>query len=166
MLAEAQPPEDRQSEETSQTGAFPPLWSWFRDRRVMVGTLIALAAVLLLGFFLLSGRRIEHTAIAFQWPESQRQQATLAIDDEEAQGVPLSGALLLPCRAGYHWVVAVRAGFEPYKLRVKVDPGTIMKIQPLWVKRQPLAKQDDSPSQPRPRSWNRSPIRQSCRVLS
>jgi len=74
----------------------------------------------------------ETTAIAFDWPEDERQGVVLFIDDSSI-GVPESGPFSIKCLPGKYRIRASRKGFEPYEERIEVASGTRRKVRPIWI---------------------------------
>lgn len=71
------------------------------------------------------------TVLAFDWPESQRQGATLEINGVP-RAVPATGPVEFPCEPGEVRVVAALPGFERVEQAVAVASGGRTVFAPLW----------------------------------
>jgi hypothetical protein len=103
--------------------------------RLLVGA-ATVVGLLLLGAFLWSlgsgGKPPRETMLVFDWPESQREGATLVVD---GQPVPVlsTGPLEHVCPPGEHHIVATRWQFEPFERTVRVKKGERLRIDLVWA---------------------------------
>jgi hypothetical protein len=72
------------------------------------------------------------TALVFDWPENQREGATLEIDGRPRIPVPPKGAVRFPCPPGQHHFIARRPRYKPVQQTVTVKAGEHRHVQLHW----------------------------------
>lgn len=74
------------------------------------------------------------TTLVLDWPESEREEASLEIDGESV-GLAASRVVQYPCAPGQHVLTARRRDYQPFQATLVVAEGEVKTVRPAW---QPL----------------------------
>jgi len=106
--------------------------------RKLIAAIVALIAVIATIFTAIavdffSSRPVvqEEAVLVLDWPEAERREATLLIDQNEV-ALPPSGPFEYRCSPGTHTIAATRPGFRPYHETVTVGAGVRQSIAVVW----------------------------------
>jgi len=106
-----------------------------RKRSAKPAILVALVVatgLVILGLIIRGVLSTGETALLLDWPEDQREGATLKIDGRPYDVEP-SGPLRHRCSPDKHRIVATRPGFQPFVKTVTLEEGRTEIVRPTWI---------------------------------